>query len=287
MPDDEKPIAIIQIIHGIAEHCNRYQRFAELLTKHGYGVISYDHRGHGETDPDQLGYIPDEDAFHRMTKNILDFTNRVKQEFPNQPRILFGHSMGSFLTQRYMQLFDDQPNGIIYSGSNGKPPKLLGAGIALSSVIAKLNGPESKSQLIHDLTFKPYNSAFKPNRTQYDWLSRDEKEIDAYINDPFCGFLPSVSFYKYFFKGLKALHNHKPFADHALTIPILLVAGDKDPISDMGKGIKNLEQALKKSGVSDLTVKLYEGARHELLSEINRVEVMNDIKVWIERVLDK
>lgn len=284
MPDDGKPIAIIQIIHGLTEHSKRYERFAEFLTGFGYGVMSYDHRGHGETDPDQLGHIPNEDGFHRMVKNIFDFTNRVKQEFPNQPKILFAHSMGSFLTQRYMQLFDDQPAGIIYSGSNGKPPKLLGAGIVLSSMFAKLYGSESKSLLIHGLTFKPYNAPFKPNQTEFDWLSRDENEVNAYEADPYCGFVPTVSFYNHFFKGLKALHKHTPFADHDRNIPILLISGKKDPVSDMGKGIRNLEQIYVKNGVFNLTIKLYDDARHELLNETNRDEVMMDVKNWI-RVL--
>ncbi len=284
MPGD-RPIAIIQIIHGLAEHSKRYERFAEFLTGFGYGVIAYDHRGHGETDPDRLGYIPEEDGFHIMVKNILDFTVRVKQEYPNQPKILFAHSMGSFLTQRYMQLFDDQPAGIIYSGSSGKPSKLLPLGAVLSSFISTVKGADYKSSVIHNLAFGAFNAPFKPNRTAVDWLSRDQNEVDAYIDDPYCGFTPSVSFYNQFFNGLKILHKHIPFADHKLSIPILVISGNQDPVSDMGKGINNLEQIFKKEGVSDLTVKLYDGARHELLNEINRDEVMMDIKNWIDGVL--
>ncbi|MEX0660577.1 MAG: lysophospholipase [Balneolaceae bacterium] len=286
MPNEDNPTAIVQIIHGLGEHCKRYERFAECLTDHGFGVVSYDHRGHGETDPDQLGYIPDVNGFHQMVENIHDFTIRVKQEFPNQPRILFAHSMGSFLTQRYMQLFDDQPAGIIYSGSNGKPSRLLPFGSLISSAIWRLKGADYKSSFIHNLTFKAFNTKFKPNQTDADWLSRDENEVDAYVNDPLCGFTSSVSFYKHFFEGLKSLHNHTPFADHNLSIPILVVSGDKDPVSNMGKGIQNLEQILKSNGVSDLTVKLYDGARHELLNEINRDEVMQDLKTWIDRILN-
>lgn len=286
MPDDGKPTAIIQIIHGLAEHSKRYERFAKFLTGFRYGVISYDHRGHGETDPVSLGFIPNEDGFQRMVENIQDFTIRVNQEYPNQPKILFAHSMGSFLTQRYMQLFDDQPAGIIYSGSNGKPSKLLSVGTALSSTIWTLKGADYKSTFIHNLTFGAFNSPFKPNRTEVDWLSRDQKEVDAYVSDPLCGSTPSVSFYNHFFNGLKSLHNHTPFADHDLSIPIFIISGNQDPVSDMGKGIKNLEHIFKTDGVSDLTVKLYQGARHELLNEINRDEVMQDLKNWIDRVLD-
>lgn len=184
-----------------------------------------------------------------------------------------------------MQLFDDQPAGIIYSGSNGKPSKLLPIGRVLSSVISKGMGANYKSSIIHNLTFKAFNAPFKPNRTEVDWLSRDQKEVDRYIDDPYCGFTPSVSFYNHFFNGLKSLHKHIPFADHDVTIPILLISGDKDPVSDMGKGIKNLEQIFQKDGVSDVTVKFYDGARHELLNEINRDEVMSDVKMWIDRVV--
>lgn len=285
MPDDDKPSAIIQIIHGLAEHSKRYEHFAEFLTGYGYGVMAYDHRGHGETDPDRLGYIPNEDGFHRMVKNILDFTNRIKQEFPNQPRIIFAHSMGSFLTQRYLQLFDDQPAGIVYSGSNGKPSKLLPLGTALSSIIARIKGADYKSSVIHNLTLGAFNTPFKPNRTDVDWISRDQDTVDEYVEDPYCGFIPSVSFYNHFLKGIKSLHKHVPFSDHDLSIPILIISGEQDPVSDMGKGIEGLEQIFKSDEISDLTIKLYEGARHELLNEINRDEVMMDVKNWIDRVL--
>ena len=284
MPDSQKPGAIVQIIHGLAEHSERYTHFAKFLTDLGYGVMAYDHRGHGETDPNQLGHIPNEDGFHRMTKNILDFSNVIKEEYPDLPKILFAHSMGSFLTQRYMQLFDDRPAGIIYSGSNGKPPVHLPAGIALSSVISKIYGPDYKSEFIHYITFKPYNDHFKPNRTVADWLSRDNQTVNSYIRDPKCGFIPSASFYNHFYRGLKTLHNHTPFASHDRDIPILVISGTQDPVSNMGKGIKNLVKILRGDGVSDLTVKLYDGARHELLNEINRDEVMDDIKEWISRL---
>lgn len=281
MSDPGKPKAIIQVIHGLAEHSLRYEPFAEFMTGHGFGVMAYDHRGHGQTDPEQLGYIPGEDGFHRMAKNILDFTNVVKQEYPDLPRVLFAHSMGSFLTQRYMQLFDDRPEAIIYSGSSGKPPKMLSIGEKLATMISTLKGNQHKSTLINTLTFKPYNSAFKPNRTYADWISRDNDVVDEYIRDPHCGFVPTVSFFRDFFRGLQTLHSHSPFADHDPDIPILLISGTKDPVSNMGKGVKELEQILRSDGVSNLTLKLYEDARHELINEINRDEVLDDLVDWL------
>lgn len=286
LPESGSPKAIIQVIHGLGEHSLRYEPFAEFFTGQGFGVLAYDHRGHGETDPDRLGYIPGEDGFHRMTKNILDFRNSTEQKYPNLPRILFAHSMGSFLTQRYMQLFDDRPAAIIYSGSSGKPPKSLAAGTALASLLSKLYGPGHKSEFIFWLTFYPYNSKFKPNRTKVDWISRDEEVVDQYFDDPFCGFVPTASFFKDFFKGLQSLHSHSPFADHDTDIPILLLSGADDPVSNMGEGVLELEQILRLDGVSDLSVKLYEGARHETINEINRDEVLNDLLTWINNALD-
>jgi alpha-beta hydrolase superfamily lysophospholipase len=277
--------AVVQIVHGIAEHAERYNHFANFLTRNGFAVYAHDHQGHGKTDPNHLGYVEDGDAFELMVKNVRDIYRNISIEHPGIPHILFGHSMGSFLVQRYMQISDTEPDGIIYSGSNGKPPVILGVGIMLANLIIRIYGPGAESKLIHKMIFGPYNKHFKPNNTELDWLTRDPEMVQLYIDDPFCNFIPSVSFFGDLFKGLKKLHSHKPFADHSNEIPIMLLAGDSDPVSGMGKGIKNLEKLIRKSGIKDIQVKLYPGGRHEMLNETNRDEVMNDLLSWISIVL--
>jgi len=285
LPDETSPKAVVMIIHGMLEHSGRYERFAKKLTGNEFAVVAYDHRAHGKTDPENPGILDYEDGFQHMVSDIQFVRNEVHKKFPGLPVIIFAHSLGSFLTQRYMQLYDKAPAGIIYSGSNGKPPSTIYGGWVLSRFHAKIKGPKFKSRMIHKLSFEPFNAKFKPNRTDQDWLSRDTEEVDRYIRDPFCGIIPSVAFYKQIFSGLMTVSAHKPFAGKNPQTPIMIISGDQDPVSDMGKGIQGLKKQLEKSGASNLTVNLYPGGRHELLNEINREEVMDDVVEWIEGIL--
>lgn len=281
-----KPKGLVLIVHGLTEHSARYSHSAKFLSDNGYHVIGYDHRGHGKTDPDHLGIIQEDNEFDLMVKNLNDVYQHVSKSYPDLPIIIFGHSMGSFITQRFMQSYDAKPAALIYSGSNGKPPLLLYAGIFLSSLLKNLFGKHSKSKLLNRLSFGAYNRNFKPNRTDYDWLSRDTNMVDLYIDDPLCGFICSNSFYYHLFKGIKKIHSHPRFADHSPDIPILLLSGDQDPVSNMGKGIKNLEKILVKNGVRDVTIHFYEGGRHEMWNEINRHEVFDNFIHWLNLKLE-
>lgn len=285
-PDEGEPKAVMLLVHGMAEHCARYSHFAQFLNSHGFAVIGYDHPGHGQTDPENLGYINSEDGFHYMVQTVRDFMKVATDQFPGLPQVLFAHSMGTFLAQRYFQLYDDLPEAVIYSGGNGRPPAILQAGIWLSSLIVKIKGGASKSLFLNKLTFGEYNKKFKPARTEMDWLSRDEEQVDLYINDPLCGFICSASFYSDLFKGLKTLHSHTPFAGNSSDLPILLLSGESDPVSEMGKGIPRLEKALVSSGATKVQKKIYPGGRHEMLNEINRDEVISDILHWIKSALN-
>ena len=284
-PESESPNGVVQIVHGLSEHAERYNHFANFLTRHGFAVYSHDHRGHGKTDPDSLGHIESTDGFHLMAENINDVYQHISSEYSDTPHILLGHSMGSFLVQRLMQISNLRPDGIIYSGSNGKPPAMLRVGIFLSKVISKMYGPDAKGELLFKMTFGSYNNHFKPIKTEVDWLSRDPEMVQLYADDPLCNAVPTASFFRHMFEGVQQLHSHRPFSDHNPNIPILILSGDSDPVSNMGKGIRNLEKLIIMSGVQDLQVLLYPGGRHEMLNETNREEVMNDILNWINRIL--
>lgn len=285
LPDEKSPKAVVMIIHGMLEHSGRYERFAKKLTGKGFAVIAYDHRGHGKTDPDHPGIVDFDNGFQHLVSDIQFVRNEAHNTFPDLPLIIFAHSLGSFLTQRYMQLYDSAPAGVIYSGSNGKPSSMIYGGWILSKLLAKIKGPEFKSRLIHKLSFEPFNAKFKPNRTEQDWLSRDTEEVDRYIRDPFCGIIPSLAFYNQLFSGLLTVSGHKPFAGKNPKTPFMIISGDHDPVSDMGKGIRVLQKQLENSGANNLTVNLYPGGRHELLNEINRDEVIDDVVEWIEGIL--
>lgn len=281
-PDHSEPVSVVQIAHGMAEHAGRYSYLAEKLTERNFAVIAHDHRGHGQTDPDHPGFISGGNGFDQMVDHIGDVKNALEERFPGLPRFLLGHSMGSFLIQRYLQLSDDKPAGVIYSGSNGRPPGSIRFGILLSWILMKIFGPDAKSPLLNKLTFGTYNKAFEPARTKFDWLSRDQGEVDQYIDDPKCGFICSASFYHDLFRGLVELHRHTPFTGYSGKAPILIQSGDQDPVSEAGRGIERLKQSIILSGSSNPDIKLYKGARHEIYHEINRDEVISDLLNWLE-----
>lgn len=280
-PDSDQVRGVVHIVHGLAEHSGRYHHVANFLNQNGFVVYAHDHRGHGKTGEDHLGHIDADNGFDLMVSGIADIQTEIQNNFTNLPVFIIGHSMGSFLLQRYLQITEKEPNGVIYSGSNGKPPPILGIGILIAKIISKIYGADAKSSLLHKMTFGAYNSHFKPAKTELDWLSRDPEMVQFYIDDPLCNAVPSASFFGSIFKGLKSVHSHEPFSDHSKDLPILIISGDNDPVSDMGKGIKSLEKLIRKSGITNLTVKLYEGGRHEMFNEINRDEVLNDLLNWL------
>jgi alpha-beta hydrolase superfamily lysophospholipase len=288
IPERSEPKGVIQIVHGMAEHSERYNHVARRLTGSGFAVMAHDHRGHGKTDPDHPGYIDSgrSDHFDLMAADAHQIFLKAASEFPGLPVIIIGHSMGSFLVQRMMQqLPQDEstlPAAIIYSGSNGKPPFTIHAGMRLAAWIESFKGPAFKSMLIHHLTFGAFNKPFEPSDSEFEWLSRDHSMVQLYEDDPYCGFTPSVSFYRHLFRGLINLHKHRPFPGIHTHIPVLLIAGEKDPVSGMGKGIPHLKRSLIKGGVQKTDTKIYPGARHELFNETNRDEILSDVLMWIE-----
>lgn len=282
-PENSTPKALLIVVHGMGEHSGKYKRFAKYLTRKSIAVAGYDHRGHGQTDLDEKGLVDSDDGFKQMVSDIEVARNHFTKQFPEVPHLFFAHSMGSFLTQRYLQTHDNHTDGVIYSGSNGSAPPLLFAGIFISAVLRLLYGKDYKSSFLRDMVFKPYNQKFKPVRTQHDWLSRDREEVDRYVLDPHCGFIPSVAFFNHFFKGLKRTQKHQPFAGNSADYPVLIISGTHDPVSNMSRGIDDLEQKLRRSGILDLTTNLYPKGRHEMLNELNRKDVMDDIYNWIHQ----
>lgn len=280
-PENSSPKALLIVVHGMGEHSERYKRFAKYLTRKRIAVAGYDHRGHGYTDPDKKGCVDSDDGFKQMVSDINLVRNHFTKQFSGIPYLFYAHSMGSFLTQRYLQTYNNQPDGVIYSGSNGTLPALLPLGIFISAVLQLLKGKDYKSSFLRDMVFKPYNQKFKPVRTEHDWLSRDRDEVDRYVSDPHSGFIPSVAFLNHFFKGLRRTQKHQPFAGKNAGYPVLIVSGTHDPVSNMSRGIEDLEQKLRRSGIRDLTTNLYPKGRHEMLSELNRKDVMDDIYQWI------
>lgn len=280
--ENVKVKGIVQIAHGMAETSARYEWFASTLTNQGFIVYANDHRGHGQTagTVSKLGDLG-KDGFNSMVENMHQLNEIIKEENPNLPIFLFGHSMGSFLTQRYICLYGSELKGVILSGSCGKQ----GIIIDIARLIAKREsvkiGVSGQSNKLDKLSFGSYNKSFKPNRTSFDWLSRDNKEVDKYIADPFCGTVFTAGFFYDFLGGLKSIADNSQINRVPKDLPIYIFSGDKDPVGKNGKGVLKLFKTYKEHGILDLTYKLYKDGRHEMLNEINKEEVSLDILKWI------
>lgn len=270
---------VVQVIHGMAEHANRYERFAKALNKEGFLVYADDHRGHGKSaeDINSLGYISDNDGFHTMVGDQQEINEYIRRENSEEKVFIFGHSMGSFLSQRYMELYGNTVDGVILSGTGGKPNLLMKAGIPLSGIIMKFKGRRGNGKLMNDLGFGAYNKQIENPKTDFDWLSRDEEEVSKYVADPYCGSVFPVSFYYDFLKGLGTIHKKENLKNIPKDLPIEIFSGDGDPVGEYGKGIVSLYNTLKALGVKNIKYKLYAGGRHEILNETNKEEVTKDI----------
>lgn len=278
---------VVQIVHGMTEHALRYDFFARKLTEEGYIVYAHDHRGHGKTalSKELFGYIADDDGFNWMVSDVKEHLDLIKKENEGLPVFVFSHSMGSFITQRFIQKHGSEIDGVILCGTDGKPEFYKKAGIVVSKVEMALRGRKAKSKLMDKLSFGHFNSYFKPNRTNVDWLCSVDEEVDKYLNDEYCGFICTTSFYHDLIKGLFDIHKKENMESIPKELPIYIIAGDKDPVGRQGKGILDLYDRYKKLNIKDVNYKLYENGRHEILNEINKDEVIDDILIWMNGIL--
>lgn len=284
-PDDKVVIkGIVQIAHGMAETGLRYKRFAERLTENGYIVYINDHRGHGKTAKmvENVGYLAEKEGFKWLVEDLHQLSAMIKKEKPNIPLFLLGHSMGSFVTQRYIMLYGQELKGAILSGSNGKQGIILHIVKLLAKAEVMIYGRRAKSEKLAKMSSGSYNKAFKPNRTDFDWLSKDAAEVDKYIVDPFCGTVFTGGFFYDLLTGLIEIENRRNIASVPRDLPIYIFSGDKDPVGIQGKGIIKLFNTYKEIGIKDVTYKLYKDGRHEMLNETNREEVMSDVIAWLD-----
>ncbi|MDZ5252934.1 alpha/beta fold hydrolase [Clostridium sp. LIBA-8841] len=275
--------AVVHILHGMTEDAIRYDEFAERLVEEGFLVYSHDHRGHGFTakELDSLGYIADDEGFEWMVEDAKILIENSKEKHKGYKIILFGHSMGSFISQRLVQKYNDLVDMLILSGTNGEPDKLAPIGEVIAKIESKLKGKKHKSKLMDSLIFGGFNKNFKPCRTSFDWLCSVEEEVDKYIDNERYGFICSSSFYYDLLRGLRSIHKVENMSKINKEMPIYIFAGDKDPVGNFGKGIINLRDKLKEFGVKNVQYKLYENGRHEMLNEKNKIDVMEDTIAWM------
>ncbi|MGY2403126.1 alpha/beta hydrolase [Pseudomonas sp. SDO5271_S396] len=277
--------AVVMLSHGMAEHSGRYARLADALCGVGYGVYALDQRGHGRTaDTGTLGLYAEQDGWNKVVGDLASLNQHIGQQQPGVPIILLGHSMGSYIAQAYLLHHSASLNGAILSGSNFQPVALYRAARLIARAERLRQGVRGRSALIEFLSFGSFNKAFKPNRTAFDWLSRDPVEVDRYINDPLCGFRCTNQLWIDLLGGLQQISKASNLAQIDPGLPILVIGGECDPVSE-GKRLKSLAHALRDAGCQHLQLNIYPQARHEVFNETNRDEVTADVLTWLEHAL--
>ena len=275
--------AVVQIVHGIAEHIVRYDDFMSFLASKGFVAVGTDHLGHGKSieKEDQLGFLADKDGWTYIVNDEEILRRAMKENYPNVPQIVFGHSMGSFVTRTHLIRFPGAFDAAIISGTGNQSPALVLGGLAMGNLVVALKGPHHYSKLLNNMAFGSYNKLYGTVRTESDWLSRDEAQVDKYIADPLCGFIPSCSLFRDMMTGIKFITTQKNLEKMSKDIPVYFMSGDMDPVGECGKGVKLAYENFKKAGMKDVSIKLYKDGRHEMLNELNKDEVYSDILAWI------
>lgn len=284
---DGAPKAAVIVAHGMAEHAARYGRFAEELAGAGYAVYVPDHRGHGRTAAGddrsgragRLGWAG-ADGWNGMLRDLDRLAVLVRERHPGAPVFLFGHSMGSVLAQRFAQLHGERLAGLILSGTFGAAPN-IGAGIAVASVLRLLRGDRAPSALQRTM-FAGFNKGFAPQPTGFEWLSRDDAEVRKYADDPRCGFTFSNRLLVDMLRGYA--ETWKPANERRIPValPVLLFSGARDPVGANTRAVTALAQRYRGLGLRDVQVTFYPDARHEMLNETNRDEVVRDVLAWLD-----
>ncbi|MBR5967479.1 MAG: lysophospholipase [Lachnospiraceae bacterium] len=281
--DAEEVKGTVVVLHGMAEHHERYIPFANFLNGHGYDVFLYDHRGHG-TDKkfEELGHFADKDGDKLVIADAINVLRYAKANNRGSKLILFGHSMGSIIARNVIQQYDE-PDKAIICGTAYMAPFASFCGMQVANIVKLTRGARVQSPYLANLTTGYKDFAKISNRTAFDWLTRDNSIVGAYINDPYCGFVCSSAFYHDLIRLTYTAARRKLIKKTRRDLPILLISGALDPVGGYGAGVTKLFALLQKLGFNESDCTIYEECRHELLNELNSEAIMNDILNWIEK----
>jgi alpha-beta hydrolase superfamily lysophospholipase len=280
-----KPRAAVQIAHGAAEHALRYERFGKYLTEAGFVVYANDHRGHGKTAKSlEMAGIAGPDGWNGMMRDLRQLTGVIKKENPDIPLFFIGHSMGSLLAQHYIQKWGAELKGAVLSGTFGSLGGDPQAIAAMGKQAAEAQGYNAASPVFTGM-FASFNQPFEPGKTGMEWLSRDEAEVQKYVDDAWCGFPFCNQLVIDMFDAAGEIWNPENERRIPKDLPLLIASGELDPAGANTASVKQLIDRYRGYGMRNLTVKFYPQARHEILNETNRDEVQADILSWLETVL--
>lgn len=281
-----KPRGVIQIVHGIAEYAARYDNLAKVFTDRGFVVVAEDHMGHGGSISREIPQGCFADGWLTAVSDTYRLMQMTKEEYPDLPYVIYGHSMGSFMTRTLLYTYPEAGlKAAVLSGTGWMPKAVLRTGRAVCAAEGRRKGMNSCSPMIDKLMFGSYNKGYENPRTPVDWLSRDAAEVDKYIADPLLGFPASIGLAREMLGGMLMNEDKKNLDKMPKDLPVLFVSGDKDPVGSNGKGVQQAYEAFRAAGMRDVRIKLYPDARHELHNELNREELYRDVLAFLEDVL--
>lgn len=280
---EKEPVGVLQIVHGMAEYIDRYDDFAKYMTEHGFNVIGHDHLGHGYSVSDErdYGFFAEENGDKIIIEDMHSVTQYAKEKWEELPNFILGHSMGSFCLRQYLTKYSNDVFGAIIMGTGWIPSAAALLGKTIATNTCKSKGSHTVNPLLIKLTLEPYNKPFAPARTNCDWLSRDEKQVDLYVNDKLCGFDFTAGAYKDFFTVLEKIAKNRQLIGMRKSLPILITSGSVDPVGGK-KACEKLNAQYKRCGINDVTLKLWENDRHEILNELDKSDVYDYIYNWLK-----
>ncbi len=282
-PEGE-PIAVLQIVHGVAEHVARYDEFATFLASKGFLVVAEDHMGHGDSVDAEGNLGKFVGGWHKAVADVYRLLCYTRMEHPDVPYILLGHSMGSFMVRTLLCKYPQcQVDGAIISGTAWMHRAILNSGIAAATLVGKRNSVDAPSKFLNDMMFGAYCKHIDHPRTPFDWLTRDEQAVDAYIADPLCGFTVNAGLAKNMLSGIKYIQEPANLAKMRKDLPVLFVSGKEDPVGGYGAGVKRAAEEFAKAGMQQVSLRLYPLGRHEMLNELNKEEVYADLLDWLQK----
>ena len=287
-PDGGSVRAVLQICHGVAEHIARYDAFARYLNGLGIAVVGHDHLGHGLSLPEggTPVYFGAGSTWNTVVDDIYVLHQRIRLWYPDVPLCIMGHSMGSFLTRTYLIRYPGTVKAAVIMGTGWQPKAVIAGGMAVAKAVGAVVGENGTSDLVTNLAFGAYNKLFAPNRTSCDWLSADEGNVDAYMADPLCGADATVGLFRQMLLGIRFNQRLSNLRRMDAQTPVLFIAGQDDPVGNMGKGVRRSYDAFRAAGMQDVSIQLYPGLRHEILNEKAMQEtVYNDILHWLSRYI--
>lgn len=282
------PKGVVQIVHGVAEYIERYHDFASFLAENGYVVAGDDHLGHGYSvsNESELGWFCEENGWMTIVRDEKKLRDLLSAWYPGVPLILLGHSMGSFMARTYLGLWPKDFDLCILSGTGWQPAIICRAGLAMANREIKEHGSRYRSEMLQNLAFGSYLKKIESPIGKNDWINRDESAIHRYDEDPLCGFVGTAGLMRDMMYGLSIICRDAHMEKMNRSMPVLFIAGDADPVGNWGKGVKKTAARFRWLAMKDVAVKLYSGARHEVLSELNRREVWNDVLAWLHEKLN-